>query len=78
MRVEILEERLRSDGYNFIKEDTITVPDAIGTKWCALGWAKDVSGAIATGERIVLNQNLLVDQMKIVQQTNDLLADSNK
>jgi hypothetical protein len=51
MRVEILEERLSSDGYLLGKGDTITVPDECGGRWCAAGWAKDVEGKVATGER---------------------------
>lgn len=57
MRVEILEERLSSEdstGRHHLlgKGDIITVPDDTGTDWCAHGWAKDVAGKVATGERI--------------------------
>lgn len=57
MRVEILEDRL-SDAdetghlHVFAKGDVVTVPDACALRWLAYGWAKDVSGAVATGERI--------------------------
>lgn len=56
MRVEILEERLSSEdsaGRHHLlgKGDVITVPDDTGAAWCAAGWAKDVNGKIATGER---------------------------
>lgn len=57
MRVEILEDRL-SDAdetgrlHVYAKGDVVTVPDACGARWCGYGWAKDVSGAVATGERI--------------------------
>ncbi len=30
--------------------DVCTVPDADGERFCAAGWAKDTSGAVATGE----------------------------
>jgi hypothetical protein len=59
MRVTILEERLSDQDpeterlYVQEKGDTITVPDALGTKWCGLGWAEDVDGKVKTGERRV-------------------------
>ncbi len=57
MRVEILEDRL-SDAddtgrlHVYVKGDVVTVPDDCARRWLAYGWAKDVSGAVATGERI--------------------------
>lgn len=57
MRVEILEDRLRDSDpasghrYDLARGDTITVSDALGARWCALGWAKDPAGAVETGER---------------------------
>jgi hypothetical protein len=56
MRVEILEEKLSSEdsaGRHHLlgKGDIITVPDDTGAEWCAHGWAKDVAGEVATGER---------------------------
>lgn len=59
MKVEILEERLRSKdretGHHYVLErgDRVTVSDATGRKWCAAGWAKDLSGECPTGERVV-------------------------
>lgn len=58
MRVEILEERLSSEdsaGRHHLlgKGDIVTVPDDTGADWCAHGWAKDVAGKVATGERRV-------------------------
>lgn len=52
MKVKVTEEVLRSDGYNLVDGDTLTVPDEVGTKWCGLGWAEDVDGNIETGERV--------------------------
>lgn len=51
MQVEILEERLSSDGFNGCAGDRFTVPDEVGARWCAAGWAKDMSGNVPTGER---------------------------
>jgi hypothetical protein len=57
MRVEVTEDRLstkdRETGRLYVQEkgDIITVPDALGERWCGLGWAKDVAGKVATGER---------------------------
>ncbi len=51
MQVEILEEKLSSDGFSLQKGDKITVPHEVGVKWCGHGWAKDTSGAVKTGAR---------------------------
>ena len=48
MKVEILEQRLSSDGYVGEQGDRLTVPDEVGAKWCGLGWATDLAGAVAT------------------------------
>lgn len=58
MRVEITEERLKDAGYNLTRGDTITVPDEVGAAWCSHGWAKDVDGNVATGERVVVGATL--------------------
>lgn len=58
MRVTITEERLSDTDpatgrlYLLSAGDTITVADALGAKWCGLGWATDPTGAVPTGERI--------------------------
>lgn len=63
MRVEITEDRL-SDTFpgneteperHYLQHagDVITVPDELGSKWCGLGWARDVDNVVPTGERIV-------------------------
>lgn len=60
MKIEAL-ETIKSDGYVLDAGDVKTqVPEEIGAKWCALGWAKDLDGNVATGERQVLNAKLTV------------------
>jgi hypothetical protein len=66
MKIEALES-IKSDGYILDKEDVKTVPDEVGMKWCAAGWARDVSGTVATGERVVLNAKLAVNPGNIGQ-----------
>lgn len=57
MKIEVLEDRLRSvdpetgERYNLEKGDRVTVSDACGAQWCALGWAEDMAGEVETGER---------------------------
>lgn len=50
MRVEAL-ENIRSENFSLTMGDIITVPDELGARWCAMGWAKDTSGTVPTGER---------------------------
>lgn len=70
MRVEILEKQLKSSDpetgvrYNLVEGDTITVPDEVGERWCAEGWAKDVDGKVETGKRIVRGRRLDVESAK--------------
>jgi len=58
MRVLINEKRLSDldpatgQHYLLAEGDTITVPDDVGARWCAYGWASDVEGKVATGERV--------------------------
>ncbi len=63
MKVEILEQRLSSDGFVGELGDRFTVPDEVGAAWCRHGWAKDLSGEVATGERKVINAKLDVDNI---------------
>lgn len=57
MRIEITEKRLSDmdpdTGQLYVqhKGDVVTVPDALGAKWCALGWARDVDGKVKAGPR---------------------------
>jgi hypothetical protein len=58
MKIEALES-IKSDGYVLDAGDVKqNVPDPIGACWCAAGWAKDVDGIVATGERKVLKVEL--------------------
>lgn len=50
MRIEAL-ENIRSENFSLTKEDIVTVPDELGARWCAMGWAKDTSGTVPTMER---------------------------
>lgn len=50
MRIEAL-ENIRSEYFTLTGGDVVTVPDEVGTHWCAMGWARDTSGEIPTGER---------------------------
>lgn len=63
MKVEILENRLSSDGFTGELGDRFTVPDDVGARWCKLGWAKDLSGEVATGERKVIDARLDIDNI---------------
>jgi len=73
MQVEILEEKLSSDGFSGMKNDRLTVPDEVGKSWCSHGWAKDMADEVATGERNIapveinpkkLNHNSVVQEAK--------------
>jgi hypothetical protein len=61
MKIEALES-IKADGYILDAEDVKTVPDEVGAKWCALGWARDMAGEVPTGERQILNARLVVDR----------------
>jgi hypothetical protein len=64
MKIEALES-IKSDGYLLDPEDIKTVTDDVGARWCAAGWARDVSGVVATGERKVLNAKLSVNNINL-------------
>lgn len=70
MKVEITEERLSDVDpdtgklYLQTKGDRITVPDALGKKWCKYGWAKDTSGKVKSAERKPGVQALEVQSVK--------------
>ena len=59
MKIEILEKRLSTTDpatgrhYLQVAGDVLTVPDPFGQTLCDRGWAKDVDGQYATGQRIV-------------------------
>ena len=63
MKIEILENRLSSDGFHGEPGDRFTVPDDVGARWCNLGWVKDLSGAVPTGERKIINASLNVQDV---------------
>lgn len=63
MKVEILEQRLSSDGFVGEIGDRFTVPDDVGASWCKHGWAKDLTGDVETGERKVINAKLDIDNI---------------
>lgn len=65
MKVKVLEEKLRSGGYNLVKDDTITVNDELGERWCSLGWAEDVDGNVPTGQRNLTPQRIQPDKLKV-------------
>jgi hypothetical protein len=71
MKVEILEKRLTSDGFVGEAGDRLTVPDDVGAKWCALGWASDLAGQVPTGERRVIDARLAVDSAVIGQEVRN-------
>jgi hypothetical protein len=60
MKIEAL-ENFQSGDHRLTAGDVVTVPDETGARWCALGWAKDPSGTIPTGERRVLDARLVID-----------------
>jgi len=68
MQVEILEERLSSDGFAGCMGDRFTVPDDVGAAWCSRGWAKDLAGVVKTGERKTHNVN--INPKKLTQKQN--------
>jgi len=63
MKVEILSERLKSDGHCLEKEDRVTVSQEIGIKWCSHGWAKDMEGKVKTGARYINPVKLEVNKI---------------
>ena len=57
MRVKILEKDIKHeiDGVlsQFEKDEVRSVPDSVGTYFCANGWAEDVDGNVKTAGRDV-------------------------
>lgn len=58
MRVKITEKKLKDAGYDLAEGDSITVSDDLGRTWCGHGWAKDLDGKVASGERKVTGAQL--------------------
>lgn len=72
MRIEALES-IKSDGYVLDAGDTKqNIPDELGEAWVKAGWAKDLDGAVATGERQVLNAKIAVESVKTVVKSANL------
>ena len=65
MRIEIIEKggfRIGRDHY--AEGDVRTVDDDDGSMYCALGWAKDTSGKVPTGDRVPGKSLLEVSSIK--------------
>lgn len=58
MRIEALES-IKDGRYVVSAGDIITIDDDYGLRWCAAGWAKDPSGTVPTGERIVIGAHVV-------------------
>lgn len=77
MKIEVLEERLRStdpetgEHYNLEEGDRVTVSDACGREWCKHGWAKDLSGDVETGERVVRGVTVQPDNVNAATATEE-------
>jgi hypothetical protein len=67
MRVEITEAKISDVDldtgrlYTLEQGDILTVPDALGARWCAYGWARDTAGVVPTGERIPGPRDVILD-----------------
>lgn len=72
MSVEVLEERLLSDGFELRIGNRVNVPDEVGQRWCALGWAKDLAGKVATGERTTQNITINPKKLKVQQAATEV------
>ena len=53
MRIEAM-ETIKSNGWVLSAGDSVEVPDGLGLHWVQMGWARDPSGAVETGERRVI------------------------
>lgn len=62
MKIEALED-IKSGNYILTQGDQVTVPDADGTHWCEMGWAKDLAGTVPTGERSTAPRELSVSSL---------------
>lgn len=74
MKVEILEETgIREAGILYPHGDQVTMPNEVGERWCAAGWAKDLDGNVETGERRTdLNVRLDVDNIVVEHDAGDV------
>lgn len=65
MKIEVLEQKLSSDGYSLEIGDRISVPDAIGIIWCTYGWAKDLTSSVVTNDRLVTDATIEPQQLSV-------------
>ena len=49
MKIELI-RTVKHAGRLYTKGDVITADEGLGTYFCSVGWAKDVTGAVATGD----------------------------
>lgn len=54
----------------FEQDDLCTVPDADGARFCAAGWAEDVSGTVATGDPAAASTDLDIANVKSGHSSN--------
>jgi len=62
MKIEIL-ELFKDGGQTFQKDEVRVVSKPDGERYCSLGWAKDVSGKVKTGERKPGVSDLKIDNV---------------
>jgi hypothetical protein len=73
MRVKVLEKRLRDTDtktgvqHDLSEGDEIEVSDVCGIRWCAYGWAKDLSELVATGDRQPGARQVVAQNVKITK-----------
>jgi hypothetical protein len=53
MRIEAL-ETIKSGGWVLSTGDSVEVSESLGLHWVQMGWARDPTGAVPTGERQVI------------------------
>ena len=70
MKIELLETVLHGRD-RFEAGDIRTVPDEVGAYFCGNGWAKDVDGTVATGERSTTEVRLTPDNVAHANATQE-------
>lgn len=70
MKIEAL-ETIKSHGLVLAEGDIVSVDDAAGQAFCAAGWARDVEGKVATGERLVMGVAVSVQAGKTAQEATN-------
>jgi len=75
MQIQITEKRLSTSDpetgrhYLLFEGDLVTVPDALGKRWCDKGWGKDRAGKYASGERKAGAERLTVPTTTVGSKT---------